>query len=50
MMATRGSSRFSRQSYGINFDQFMYFPKTTYPKTGDGGVLERIGDWVYVHE
>ena len=37
-------------SGGINFDQFMYFPLTNYPKTGYGGSLERIGDWAYVHE
>ena len=35
---------------GINFDQFMYFPLTNYPKTGYGGWLERVGDWAYVHE
>jgi len=37
-------------SGGINFDQFMYFPLTNYPKRGYGGSLERIGDWAYVHE
>ncbi|MCW5557110.1 MAG: hypothetical protein KIT22_04640 [Verrucomicrobiae bacterium] len=37
-------------SGGINFDQFMYFPLTNYPKAGYGGWLERIGDWAYVHE
>ena len=37
-------------SGGINFDQFMYFPKQNYPETGYGGWLERIGDWAYVHE
>ena len=37
-------------SGGINFDQFMYFPLTNYPKTGYGGWLERVGDWAYVHE
>jgi hypothetical protein len=35
---------------GINFDQFMYFPLTNYPKTGYGGWLEKVGDWAYVHE
>ena len=37
-------------SGGINFDQFMYFPKQNYPKNGYGGWLERIADWAYVHE
>lgn len=37
-------------SGGINFDQFMYFPLTNYPKIGYGGWLERVGDWAYVHE
>jgi hypothetical protein len=37
-------------SGGINFDQFMYFPLTNYPKRGYGGWLEQIGDWAYVHE
>jgi hypothetical protein len=37
-------------SGGINFDTFMYFPRQNYPKTGYGGSLERISDWVYVHE
>ena len=37
-------------SGGINFDMFMYFPNQNSPKTGYGGVLERIGDWAYVHE
>lgn len=37
-------------SGGINFDQFMYFPLSNYPKTGYGGWLERVGDWAYVHE
>ena len=34
----------------INFDEFMYFPLTNYPKSGYGGSLERVGDWAYVHE
>lgn len=37
-------------SGGINFDQFMYFPKQNYPKHGYGGWLERVGEWAYVHE
>ena len=37
-------------SGAINFDQFMYFPLTNYPKRGYGGYLERVGDWAYVHE
>ena len=37
-------------SGGINFDQFMYLPLQNYPKTGYGGVLERVSDWAYVHE
>lgn len=37
-------------SGGINFDQFMYFPKQNYPEKGYGGWLERVADWAYVHE
>ncbi|MFC1735131.1 hypothetical protein ACFL1X_03375 [Candidatus Hydrogenedentota bacterium] len=33
-----------------NFDRFIYFPKQNYPEEGYGGVLERVGDWAYVHE
>jgi len=40
----------STPSGGINFDQFLYFPLTNYPKTGYGGYLERVGAWAYVHE
>ena len=35
---------------GINFDSFMYFPRQNYPDHGYGGSLERVADWVYVHE
>ena len=35
---------------GINFDMFVYLPQKNYPEIGYGGVLERIGDWAYVHE
>jgi hypothetical protein len=35
---------------GINFDQFMYFPRQNYPTQGYGGALERVRDWAYVHE
>ena len=34
----------------LNFDQFMYLPFLNYPEHGYGGVLERVGDWAYVHE
>jgi hypothetical protein len=37
-------------SGGINWDIFIYFPDQNYPKFGYGGVLERVGDWAYVHE
>jgi hypothetical protein len=37
-------------SGGVNFDQFMYFPRQNYPERGYGGWLETIGDWAYVHE
>jgi len=37
-------------SGGINFDQFLYFPRQNYPNRGYGGRPERIGDWAYVHE
>ena len=40
----------STPSGGINFDEFLYFPLTNYPSEGYGGLLERIGDWAYVHE
>lgn len=39
-----------RTTTGLSFDKFMYFPLTNYPHQGYGGVLERIGDWAYVHE
>ncbi len=39
-----------RVAYGLNFDQFLYFPLQNYPEGGYGGSLERIGDWAYVHE
>ena len=35
---------------GMNFDQFLYFPKQNYPEKDFGGTLERIGSWAYVHE
>lgn len=34
----------------INWDMFFYLPRQNYPTTGFGGVLQRIGDWAYVHE
>ena len=34
----------------LNWDLFIYFPNQEYPKQGYGGVLERVGDWAYVHE
>lgn len=37
-------------SGGINFDQFLYFPLQNYPDQGYGGLLERVGDWAYLHE
>lgn len=37
-------------SAGINFDMILYFPNQNYPERGYSGVLERIGDWAYVHE
>jgi hypothetical protein len=37
-------------SGGINWDQFMYFPRQNYPKNGYGGILVRYRDWAYVHE
>lgn len=33
-----------------NWDLFLYLPNQNYPPTGYGGTLERLGDWVYVHE
>ena len=37
-------------SWGMNFDQMLYFPKQNYLKHGYGGHLERLGNWAYVHE
>jgi hypothetical protein len=37
-------------SGGINFDRFYYIPSRQYPEQGLGGVIERVGDWAYVHE
>lgn len=37
-------------SGGINFDEFMYFPLQNYPEKDYGGVLQRIGEWAYLHE
>ena len=34
----------------LNWDIFIYFPNQDYPKRGYGGVLEKVGDWAYVHE
>lgn len=34
----------------IDFDLFVYYPRGNYPAAGHGGVLERIGEWAYVHE
>ena len=34
----------------FNWDLFLYFPNRRYPKSAYGGVLQRIGDWAYVHE
>ena len=35
---------------GHSFDRFVYWPKKVYPVYMYGGLTERIGDWVYVHE
>ncbi len=34
----------------LNWDIFLYLPNQNYPEKGYGGVLERIGQWAYVHE
>lgn len=34
----------------LNFDRFVYWPSKAYPSSMYGGVVERIGDWAYVHE
>jgi len=36
--------------FGVGFDEMLYFPKQNYPKRGNGGSLERVGDWAYVYE
>lgn len=42
--------RVSTPSGGINFDEFLYFPRRNYPSHGYGGSIERIGEWAYLHE
>jgi hypothetical protein len=37
-------------SVGMSFDQFVYWPSRNYPSHMYGGVVERIGDWAYIHE
>lgn len=37
-------------SGGLNWDCFFYWPSQDYPNHIYGGVTERIGKWVYVHE
>jgi hypothetical protein len=40
-----------RTSNGVmNWDSFLYFPAQNYPRSGYGGVMERVGEWAYVHE
>lgn len=34
----------------LDFDVFLYLPLQNYPAHGFGGVVERMGDWGYVHE
>lgn len=34
----------------LNWDSILYFPRQNYPEKGYSGVLERVGDWAYVHE
>jgi hypothetical protein len=34
----------------LQFDSLVYWPERTYPDFMYGGGVERIGDWVYVHE
>ena len=37
---------------GLNWDVFIYFPNQDYAECvhAYGGVLEKVGDWAYVHE
>jgi len=37
-------------SGGLNWDCFFYWPSQDYPDRIYGGVTEKIGKWVYVHE
>jgi hypothetical protein len=40
-----------RASNGVmNWDSFLYFPNQNYPSAGYGGVVERMGEWAYIHE
>ncbi len=42
---------FVRTPVGIfNWDQFVYRPEHEYPQEPDGGPVERIGVWAYIHE
>lgn len=34
----------------MNWDVFVYWPSESYPDTMQGGWVERIGGWAYVHE
>jgi hypothetical protein len=34
----------------LNFDSFLYYPNQNYPESIDGDPIQKIGDWVYVHE
>lgn len=34
----------------LNWDVFFYWPTQRYPDNIYGGIVERIGDWAYVHE
>jgi hypothetical protein len=34
----------------LQFDSLVYWPERNYPDFMYGGGVERIGDWVYVHE
>ncbi len=34
----------------LSWDVFLYWPERDYPRSIDGGYVERIGDWAYLHK
>ena len=34
----------------LRWDRFLYYPEQNYPSLANGGWLEKVGDWAYLHE